>query len=387
MEKQEIKRQKNDSTLSKLGDRYQHYIALLECFKMKASEKIQIEIQGDVTLISDDSRSFQMEIKHHIDEQNLSDRNTDFWNTVSNWVKNYNESIAFNQLIFFTTSNILATSIYYDWNSKSKDEKYKTLFDVGVENKAREESFRKYYKEVFNSSTSETKLGKIFEKINIQCYQPKISEITPLFSQYVTPIPDCNKDDYISALLGLILKCVNVPPHKWEITYDDFQKFAQDLASAYTGNQNRPLPSEFETSTISEVEKDTAKSKLFVKELERISYERIIHKAISDYWKATKTVARYFSDNISHTANLNAYRTDLAEQMFYAKEQMLNGNQLSTRSDEIECSKSLCSLVLGWQAKDFAGITGNRMFFKNGIIHNIVDDEEFTWDVGDENEH
>lgn len=387
MENQETTRQKNDATLTKLGDIFQYHIALLECFKMKAGEKIQIEIQGDVTLISDDSRSFQMETKHHIDEQNLSDRNIDFWNTISNWVKYYYESMAFNQLIFFTTSNILSTSIYSGWDSKSKDKKYNTLFDVGIKNKAREESFRKCYDGVFNSGASEAELCNIFEKINIQCYQPKISEITPLFSQYITPIPDCNKDDYISALLGLILKGVKAPPHKWEITYNDFQKYAQDLASAYTNIQNRPLPSEFETATISEEEKYTAKNKLFVKELERISYERIIPKAISDYWKATKTVARYFSDNISHTANLNSYRTDLAEQMFYAKENILNNSELLTRDDEIKCSKSLCSSILGWQAKNFAGITGNRAFFKNGIIHNIVDDEEFTWDVGDGNEY
>lgn len=387
MEIQENTRQKNDATLTKLGDIFQYHMALLECFKMKTGEKIQIEIQGDVTLISDDGRSFQMEIKHHIDDQNLSDRNIDFWNTISNWVKYYSASKDFNQLIFFTTSNILSTSIYYNWNCKKNDEKYTTLFNVGVENKKREESFRKCYDVVFNSRVSKTKLCNIFKKINIYCYQPKISEITPLFSQYITPIPDCNKDDYIAALLGLILKGVKEPPHKWEITYNSFRKYAQDLASAYTNAQNRLLPSEFETATISEEEKDAAKNKLFVKELERISYERIIPKAISDYWKATKTVARYFSDNISHTANLNAYRTDLAEQMFYAKENILNDNSFSCRNDEIKCSKSLCSSILGWPAKDFAGITGNRSFFKNGIIHNIVDDEEFTWDVGDENEH
>lgn len=54
-----MNRKRNDATLSKLGDIYQYFIALLDCFMMEAGDKIQIEVQGDVTLFSSDKKNFQ----------------------------------------------------------------------------------------------------------------------------------------------------------------------------------------------------------------------------------------------------------------------------------------------------------------------------------------
>ena len=66
-----MSRRRNDATPSKLGDIYQYFIALLDCFKMEAGDKIQIETQGDVTLISSDKKSFQKEVKHHTGSSSL----------------------------------------------------------------------------------------------------------------------------------------------------------------------------------------------------------------------------------------------------------------------------------------------------------------------------
>jgi hypothetical protein len=145
-----------------------------------------------------------------------------------------------------------------------------------------------------------------------------------------------------------------------------------------------PLPLDFQWVEPDIKEINIAKEKVFVKELERIEYNKIIHNAISDYWKTTKTVARYFSDNISYTTSLNAYRKSLSDSMFYAKESVINEETLTSREQEIKHSKALCSKVLSWEAKDFGSIVGNQSFFKNGIVHNIIDDKELTWDVGDE---
>ena len=56
----------NDATLGKVGDIFQYYIALRECFKMNSCDKIQIETNGDVSLIAELTKnSFQEEVKHH----------------------------------------------------------------------------------------------------------------------------------------------------------------------------------------------------------------------------------------------------------------------------------------------------------------------------------
>ena len=42
---------------------------------------------------------------------------------------------------------------------------------------------------------------------------------------------------------------------------------------------------------------------------------------------------------------------------------------------------------MGWDAIDFGSIVNNRSFFQHGVIHDIVEDGDFEWKVGDKDEH
>lgn len=382
-----MSRKRNDATFSKLGDIYQYFIALLDCFKMKAGDKISIERQGDVTLISSDKENFQKEVKHHTGTSSLSDRDIDLWNTLKNWVIDYPDSIKFNQLILFTTANIATTSVFHNWNSKKKVEKYDVLHKIGEKIKKAEENFRPCYNDIFNNqNTTKEQLCELLEKFQIEHLQPKIQGISARFSPYLVTIPEVNRDNYIASLLGTVLQQVIKPPHIWEVPFEVFQDHAQTIAPSYMKEGVVPLPLDFMLIEPNSTENEVAKEKKFVKELGNIEYKKIIPLAISDYWKATKTIARYFSDNISYTASLSAYRESLGRRMFYAKESVLNGGHFLERNQELSASRKLCSDVLGWEANDFGSIVANQSFFQNGVIHNIVDDKEFVWDVGDNNE-
>ena len=37
-----------------------------------------------------------------------------------------------------------------------------------------------------------------------------------------------------------------------------------------------------------------------------------------------------------------------------------------------------------WDAHDFGSIIRNQCFFQRGVIHNIVDENDFKWKVGEE---
>ena len=50
-------------------------------------------------------------------------------------------------------------------------------------------------------------------------------------------------------------------------------------------------------------------------------------------------------------------------------------------------SKIMYNEVMKWDAKDFGSIIKNQGYFQRGIIHTIVDDDEFNWDVGEKDEH
>lgn len=136
-----MKRASNDATLSKLGDLYQQYIGLLECFKMQEGETILFEVAGDVTKLSKNN-SFQMEIKHHLKKNPIIDRNVDFWNTIRNWFKEFNRIKDHKKLILFTTAEIDPNSALYNWNEESTERKLNILKNIGSELKIREATFR-----------------------------------------------------------------------------------------------------------------------------------------------------------------------------------------------------------------------------------------------------
>lgn len=53
----------NDATLNKVGDIYQYLIALKDCFELNDGDTLQIETNGDVSIIIDMGGRFQREVK------------------------------------------------------------------------------------------------------------------------------------------------------------------------------------------------------------------------------------------------------------------------------------------------------------------------------------
>lgn len=68
----------NDATLNKADDIYQYLIALRDCSELNDGDTLQIEINGDVSIINDTGGLFQKEVKHHFSDQCLPNRDIDF---------------------------------------------------------------------------------------------------------------------------------------------------------------------------------------------------------------------------------------------------------------------------------------------------------------------
>ena len=365
--------------------------ALRDCFKMKTGDKLQIEINGDVSLITNLSQeSFQKEVKHHFGKKNLAERDKDFWKTLSNWYVEYDKISDFSNLILFTTASISSKSPFYKWNEKGANDKLNILLDIGKETKEREETFRKFYNKIFDRNLfDEGKIKDILRRFTIEASQHQITGISSEFNQYIGYIPECNRDLYIAALLGRIVSIVKERPHKWEVTRDQFDLILQQESPNYVNKIQSPLPVEFENLELSEESIKLLHEKNFVEEIKRIQYEREIPYAISDYWRAQNTVIRYFRDNFLYVDSLKHYRNDLEVRLRYAKEEKVietNGNGMD-RNAQIRNSQLLYVNVMKWSAEDFGSIIRNQGYFQRGIIHTIVDEKKFNWDVGDRDEH
>lgn len=375
----------NDATLQKAGDIYQYLITLRDCFELNDGDTLQIETNGDVSIINDMGSRFQKEVKHHFGNRVISDRDIDFWKTLANWYVDYERVKNFSNFILSTTATIQSNSSFYSWNNIKKTEKLKRLKAIGSICKENEETFRKQYSRIFGDDYDESRLLEILDKFTIEAAKTSIDGISNEFSKYVGHIPSENRDGYIGALLGEILIKVKEPPHKWEVTKPAFDEILQIQSNAFGIRGIVPLPDEYAKVDVPKDKITTLEQKKFVASIREIKYDKMITSAISDYWKADLTVAKYFRDNIMYLKSLDLYMDDLSAKMQYSKANSDLDAEGANEAEQIKISKRLYNNVMGWEANDFGSIICNQGYFQRGVIHNIVDETDFKWKVGEEN--
>ena len=375
----------NDATLKKAGDIYQYLIALRDCFELNDGDTLQIETNGDVSIINDMGSRFQKEVKHHFGNRVISDRDIDFWKTLANWYVDYERVKNFSNFILSTTATIQSNSSFDSWNNIKKTEKLKRLKAIGSICKENEETFRKQYSRIFGDDYDESRLFEILDKFTIEAAKTSIDGISNEFSKYVGHIPSENRDGYIGALLGEILIKVKEPPHKWEVTKSAFNEILQMQSTAYGRKGTAPLPDVYAKEAVPTDKITTLEQKKFVASIREIKYDKMITSAISDYWKADLTVAKYFRDNIMYLKSLDLYMDDLSAKMQYSKANSDLDAEGANEAEQIKISKRLYNNVMGWEANDFGSIICNQGYFQRGVIHNIVDETDFKWKVGEEN--
>ncbi|MCH5151558.1 MAG: hypothetical protein J1F65_02730 [Clostridiales bacterium] len=383
-----LTRAKNDATLNKVGDIYQYLIALRDCFELNEDDILHIEVNGDVSVISNITGGFQKEVKHHVKNTNLSDRDIDFWKTLANWYEEYDRIKVFSELILHTTARIVRESSFYNWNSLLKEDKLSRLKKIGLIKKESELKFREQYDRIFNDNFSEQKLLDILNKFQIEPACVTIVGISKIFDKYISNIPKQNRDNYIGALLGCVLIQVKDPPHKWEITRDQFEQITQEVSVGYIKDGVVPLPDEYADVEVPQNQLDALQQKRFVEAIRDIDYDKMIPGAISDYWKTDLTIARYFRDNPIYLKSLNDYENSLKDKLFYTKSNSEIEAEGFSSDDKKKIAKKLYNCVMIWKAEDFGSIVSNRDFFQHGVIHNMVDAGDFIWKIeGEENEH
>ena len=319
----------NDATLQKAGDIYQYLIALRDCFELNDGDTLQIETNGDVSIINDVGGRFQGEVKHHFGNKSVD----------------YERVKNFSNYILSTTATIQSDSPFHSWNNIKKTEKLKRLKDIGAISKKNEETFRNQYNRIFGDSYDESRLLEILDKFTIEAAKTSIDGISNEFSKYVGHIPSENRDGYIGALLGEILIKVKEPPHKWEVTKSAFDEILQIQSTAYGTKGTAPLPNEYAKAVVPKDKITTLEQKKFVASIREIKYDKMIPNAMSDYWKADLTVAKYFRDNLMYLESLESYMEDLSAKMQYSKANSDLNAEGATEEEQMHPKPKLASFI------------------------------------------
>jgi TPP-dependent 2-oxoacid decarboxylase len=96
------------------------------------------------------------------------------------------------------------------------------------------------------------------------------------------------------------------------------------------------------------------------------------------------TVVNYFHNNLMYLDSLEPYIDELDKKLHRQKRISERNAKGQSFEKQIDTAQSLYDDVMMWDVHDFGSIIRNQGFFQRGIIHNIVDETDFKWKVGEE---
>lgn len=378
---------KNDNTLKTLGLIYQTYIALKMCLSMNYGDTIVIEKHGDITKLSNNSMSKQIEVKHHVKKNKISDRDSEIWNTVWNWYDSFSELKELNiqEFVLFTTSGLGDKSVFTNWSNMNSNERYNIFKGIGDKCNPKEGIFRKTYNKIFNSNHNQSKLKSVLNKFVILSEQDMIKTIIDEnINTHFKLIP--NKENiqmFINSLIGY-LTTIPIKNNTWQITFEDFDKVFKEYGQKFVIKGKIPLPDEFRNYKVTKEDTKKASKKKFIAEIKKINLREQLLYAINDYCKTYMTIEKYFNDNIIKFSNLDSYQDELKDDLNFRRGKYERKCKSKKLEEQIVYSQDMYFDFLELPVRDFGNVYNNRGFFQRGMIHIIVDDGNLIWYLGDE---
>lgn len=372
--KEQVTKQTNNAIDQVKGSLHQFYIALDLCYELEEGEKLFIETYGDVTI----ENKIQIEVKKY--KKQLTDLDQNIWNTLNNWLENYDEFKNYKVLMLNTTQEISKDSILYKKSYDEekgiiKDIKEEYLKEINVEYQNRKKKDKKTEK-LINSVLEAKKsdqLKKILEKTVIQPLQLFEEKLwKDLIKKRAAGMDENVQENFLNFLLGFITNPKTVSEY-WEIEYSVFQGKLREAMSYFVAN-SKVFPRLREDYTNNQCCLDNKlMENLFIKKIKEIEYEAVIEDAIKDYLYRKNLLVQ------------EAKRYELLEGHYTEyEEQLINKFKIRRRK---EIRKVEGSTLIN-KSQDFyddimedTSITmGNYMqvaiSFKNGTLHELADDRE-----------
>lgn len=356
---------RHDASASISGTIYQFYVAVDKCFDLLEEEKVIIEKYGDITISAKD----QIEVKHY--EDDLTDLHENIWKTIDNWLEHNFDVSLYKNLILMTTQQFGARSSFKQWNEKNKAEKKQILDKVSKKFYAQSkqsESTKKVLSSVLDTTKS-TKLLEILDKfIILDTSSNDLQYFNEIKQKHGKGVLPQNRDDYINSILGYILSPTARHGDSWEIDYDAFTAKVESLV-----DQFRSGTIIFPKKGMPQIGENQYAEHLFVKKIEDIEYHEVKMEAITDYVKTNTIISQELSKYAIGTEVYDSYEDEI-------KRGYSTGYRdacLDTNSEKhIRDAKKFYNKVTGDPAPNFIHYNDTPRYFRNGILHQMADDEK-----------
>jgi len=294
----------------------------------------------------------------------------------------------YKELILLTTQNFGEHSTLKEWNNKTSSDKKEILESIASkysEQKSKSKETVQLLESVLDNK-KEKKLDLILGKFSILDSAPNpIDYYEVLKEKFGKGVLEANREDFINSILGFII-CPEFGSHSnsWEISEKDFSGKVRALTEQYSSG-TKIFPQKINTKKLTAEEIKSKERHLFVTKIDDIEYAEVKNKAIEDYIKTNKTISNELRKHSVPKSAYDSYENDLIDT---CEPMYRRASRNAKEKNMISHSQDYYDKVMSLPVDDFRNFNDTPKYFRNGMLHNIADDErrDFRWKLNNKND-
>lgn len=369
----------NAALTTALAFHYQMLVGLEQCFSLEESQSVWFERDGDVSLLAPSStKSKQTEVKDYAEP--LTDHHENLWKTLKNWLKLEFDHAQYSALILHTTQAFGAKTRLKDWNTQSAEQRLqvlKAIFEERTEEQLNAEKpspIIQLQKTVMVGSSAD-KLTAILEKVLLHTEADELNELKQkFFTKLDGFIPKANQQAFAEGMIGFIYDQAN--NSEWVIEKSTFDE-RKEFLTARWGPTLFTVP-DFSQREASDEEFEAYVTELFAQKILEIEYSDVLPEAIGNWLELRNSLIEELNGYPQFRETVNRYREQWIS-IFSAKYRTASRKKGSSTA----ISQDLYDQATSESPFGIDGYPNPDFVFRNGLVHDVMDDEErgLKWKV------
>lgn len=359
----------NAALTTALAFHYQVLIGLDKCFSLEDGQSVWFEKDGDVSLISPHAlESIQAEVKDY--SAALTDHHENLWKTLKNWLAPDFNHAQYGVLVLHTTQAFGANTRLKNWNSLYTEQRLQVLKDIFAErsedqlNAEKPSDVIKLQKTVM--AADEVLLKNVLGKVTLFTQADNAQELEKQILSRPVGIPKNNLKSYLHGLIGFVY--AQATQQSWSIKHQEFTAKCEELTALLCKKEfTFPIFSGYEAS---ELEVELHQDSPFVQKITEIEHHEMIPDAVGNWLELQNSLLEQLDEYPLYKDKTITYQNQLVKKYKLA----YSSAQLEA-TDSIKSSKLLYNRTIGEQPLNMGNDTP-PLEYKNGLIHDAMDDEE-----------
>ncbi|EJI85148.1 hypothetical protein AEST_22500 [Alishewanella aestuarii B11] len=360
---------KNAVLTTALAFHYQVLIGLDKCFLLEESQSVWFEKDGDVSLLSPDAlASTQTEVKDY--SAPLTDHHENLWKTLKNWLAKEFDHTQYGGLVLHTTQAFGATSRLNDWNTQTAEKRLQVLQHIFAERTDEQLNAEKLSEVIKIQKTvmafDEALLKSVLGKVTLFTEADNAQALENQILAKPVGIPKNNLNSYLDGLVGFVY--AQATQQSWTISQQAFVAKCEELTALLCKKEfTFPVFSGYEAS---EHEVELHQDRPFVQKIAEIDHHQMIPDAVGNWLELQNSLLEQLDEYPLYKDKTMTYQNQLVK-----KFKLAHSSAQLQAVDVLKSSKLLYNKTMEEQALNMGNVIP-PIEYKNGLIHDAMDDDE-----------